>query len=58
MGIGIDESMDYLIKNVLGRSEKCKDNIGKNPIEKNRESLVLERKKISDEKSKIKNKCC
>ncbi len=58
MGIGIDESMDYLIKNILERSEKCKDNIGKNPIEKNRESLVLERKKISDEKLKIKNKCC
>ena len=58
MGIGIDESMDYLINNILERSEKCKDDIGKNPIEKNRESLVLEKKKISDEKLKIKNKCC
>ena len=46
MGIGIDESMDYLIKNILERSEKCKDDIGKNPIEKNRESLVLEKKKF------------
>ena len=45
MGIGIDESMDYLIKNILERSEKCKDDDEKNPLEKNRLSLVLEKEK-------------
>ena len=58
LGIGIDESMDYLIKNILERIEKFKNDNEKNPIEKNRLSLVLEKKKISDEKININNDCC
>ncbi len=58
LGIGIDESMDYLIKNILERIEKFKNDNEKNPIEKNRLSLVLEKNKISDEKININNDCC
>ena len=46
MGIGIDESMDYLINNILETSEKCKDDIGKNPIEKNKKKKKIKKKKF------------
>ncbi len=58
LGIGIDESMDYLIKNILERVEKFNNSNEKKPVEKNRLSLVLEKKKISDEKININNDCC
>ena len=58
LGIGIDESMDYLIKNILERVEKYNNSNEKKPVEKNRLSLVLEKKKISDEKININNDCC
>ena len=58
LGIGIDESMDYLIKNILERVEKFNNSNEKKPVEKNRLSLVLEKNKISDEKININNDCC
>ena len=58
LGIGIDESMDYLIKNILERVEKFNNSNEKKPVEKNRLSLVLEKKKISAEKININNDCC
>ena len=58
LGIGIDESMDYLIKNILERVEKLKKDDEKNPLEKKRLSLVLEKEKVYDEKININNDCC
>lgn len=58
MGIGIDENMDYLITNILEKSENCINNNENVPLKINRENFVLERNKISEEKLKIKSGCC
>ena len=47
MGIGVDECMEFLITTILERIEKCTKE-GTNPLEKDRKSLVLEHKKVSE----------
>ena len=59
MGIGIDECMEFLITNILERIEKCSKE-GKNPLEKDRQNLVLEHKKIVEQNNSNKKMggCC
>ena len=59
MGIGIDECMEFLITNILERIEKCSKE-GKNPLEKDRQNLVLEHKKIIEQNNSNKKMggCC
>jgi small GTP-binding protein len=47
MGIGVDECMEFLITTILERIEKCTKE-GTNPLEKDRKSLVLEHKKVTE----------
>ena len=48
MGVGVDECMEFIIKNILERIDKCSKE-GNNPLEKNRKSLVLEHKKVNEQ---------
>ena len=49
MGNGIEECMEFLISNIIERLEKCiKD--GKNPLEVNRPSIVLQSSKTGERK--------
>ena len=48
MGVGVDECMEFLITNILERISKCSAG-GKNPLEKDRKSLVLEHKKVTEQ---------
>ena len=57
MGIGVDECMEFLISNILDRIEKCSKE-GTNPLEKDRKSLVLEHKKVSEPANNMKGGCC
>ena len=57
MGIGVDECMEFLIANILDRIEKCSKE-GTNPLEKDRKSLVLEHKKISEPSKGGAGGCC
>ena len=59
MGVGVDECMEFLITNVLERIAKCSVG-GKNPLEKDRQNLVLEHKKIIDQNNpnKATGGCC
>ena len=59
MGVGVDECMEFLIKNILERIEKCSTE-GKNPLEKDRQNLVLEHKKLSGQNGGNSNRggCC
>ena len=59
MGIGVDECMEFLITNILERIEKCSKE-GKNPLEKDRQNLVLEHKKIIEQNNSNKKMggCC
>ena len=59
MGIGVDECMEFLITNILERIEKC-SKVGKNPLEKDRQNLVLEHKKIIEQNNSNKKMggCC
>ena len=50
MGIGVDECMEFLISNILERIAKCSKQ-GENPLQTDRQNLVLEHKK-SNEQSK------
>ena len=45
MGIGINESMDYLIRTILDRLSKVAKE-GENPLEKDKNNLVLEASKV------------
>ena len=59
MGININESMEFLIKNIIERMEEfCKD--GQIPVEKDRKSIVLETAKYStvSELPVHKSYCC
>ena len=59
MGVGVDECMEFLITNILERIAKCSVG-GKNPLEKDRQNLVLEHKKIIDQNNpnKATGGCC
>ena len=59
MGVGVDECMEFLITNILERIAKCSVE-GKNPLEKDRQNLVLEHKKIIDQNNpnKATGGCC
>ena len=59
MGVGVDECMEFLITNILERIAKCSVG-GKNPLEKDRQNLVLEHKKIIDQNNpnKAAGGCC
>ena len=50
MGVGVDECMEFLISNILERIAKCSKQ-GENPLQTDRQDLVLEHKK-SNEQSK------
>ena len=50
MGVGVDECMEFLISNILERIAKCSKQ-GENPLQTDRQNLVLEHKK-SNEQSK------
>ena len=60
MGIGIDECMEYLIKNIIERSEKINKDGDKNLFEKDKKNMVLERKKPNENNNNrsMKNGCC
>ena len=47
MGIGIEECMEFLINTIIERLEKCAKD-GKNPLEKERSSIVLQSSKATD----------
>jgi len=59
MGVGVDECMEFLIKNILERIEKCSTE-GKNPLERDRQNLVLEHKKLGDQNNgnSARGGCC
>ena len=48
MGVGVDECMEFLITNILERIAKCSKD-GNDPLEKDRENLVLEHKKATQQ---------
>ena len=59
MGVGIDECMEFLISHILDKIEKCTQEGNKNPLEKDRKSLVLEHKKVNEaNKGSIGGGCC
>ena len=49
MGIGIEECMEFLINTIIERLEKCAKD-GKNPLEKERSSIVLQSSKATTSK--------
>ena len=57
MGLGINECMDYLIKNILERSEKVTQ-AGDNPFDKDRKSLVLKPAKEGQNGKNDQGGCC
>ena len=57
MGVGVDECMEFIIKNILERIDKCSKE-GNNPLEKNRKSLVLEHKKVEEGNNNKMGGCC
>ena len=48
MGIGIDECMEFLITHILDKIEKCTQEGNANPLETDRQNLVIEHKKINE----------
>ena len=59
LGVGIDECMEFLITHILDKIEKCTQEGNKNPLEKDRKSLVLETKKINQpNQGSIGGGCC
>ena len=58
MGVGIDECMEFLITHILDKIEKCTQEGNANPLEKDRKSLVLEHKKISEPSKGGAGGCC
>jgi small GTP-binding protein len=57
MGIGVDECMEFLINHILERIEKCSKD-GKNPLETDRQNLVLEHKKAGEQSGGMGGGCC
>ena len=55
MGININESMDFLISNIIERIEKIKGDKDINPLEKSRKNIILEKKNDDDSEN---NDCC
>ena len=55
MGININESMDFLINNIIERIEKIKGENDINPLEKSRKNIILEKKNGDDSEN---NDCC
>ena len=58
MGIGIDECMDYLISNIIERSNKIKKDEDSDPFEKDKKNLVLDHKKPTGKAEGVKLGCC
>ena len=57
-GTNIEEAMNFLISNIIDRMDKIAQS-GSNPFEKQRESLVLQKSKNSDNnKDNNMNGCC
>ena len=48
MGVGVDECMEFLISNILERIAKCSKE-GENPLQTDRQNLVLEHKKAGEQ---------
>ena len=48
MGTGVDECMEFLISNILERIAKCSKE-GENPLQTDRQNLVLEHKKANEQ---------
>ena len=57
MGIGIEECMQFLIGNIIDRMEKCNKD-GKDPFEKNRQSIVLQKNKTQSDSVGGNGGCC
>ena len=58
MGVGVDECMEFLITSILERIAKCSKD-GNNPLEKDRENLVLEHKKATQQNTNsVMGGCC
>ena len=58
MGVGVDECMEFLISNILERIAKCSKQ-GENPLQTDRQNLVLEHKKANEQsKNSGMGGCC
>ena len=57
MGIGIEECMEFLIGNIIDRMEKCTKD-GKDPFEKDRKSIVLQKSKAQSDNVGGAGGCC
>ena len=56
-GTNIDEAMNFLISTIIDKMESLAQN-GSNPFQKPRESLVLEKKKYTENKDNKLGGCC
>ena len=57
MGIGIEECMQFIIGNIIDRMENCNKD-GKDPFEKNRQSIVLQKNKTQSDSVGGNGGCC
>ena len=57
MGIGIEECMQFIIGNIIDRMEKCTKD-GKDPFEKDRKSIVLQKSKAQSDNVGGAGGCC
>ena len=57
MGIGIEECMQFIIGNIIDRMEKCSTD-GKDPFEKDRKSIVLQKSKEQSDNVGVTGGCC
>ena len=59
MGININESMDFLINNIIERIEKIKGQENENFLRKSRKNIILEKKNENNENiNNNYNNCC
>ncbi len=59
MGININESMDFLINNIIERIEKIKGQENENFLGKTRKNIILEKKNENSENiNNNYNNCC
>lgn len=61
LGVGINECMEFLIKLIIERTEKCAKSGEGNPFEKDMKNLVLEHKKAgssTEQGKKVGGGCC
>ena len=54
----MDECMEFLITNILERIEKCSKEGSSNPLEKDKQNLVLEHKKVAESSNNSRGGCC